>query len=112
MLVSQVESGKLEEDWSFLAPKTIPDPNAKKPDDWEDNENIDDPTDSKPEDWDKPEFIPDPDAKKPDDWDEEMDGEWAPPKINNPDYKGEWKPKQIRKRSKIDFRKKEILILN
>lgn len=91
----KVESGKLEEDWSFLAPKTIPDPNAKKPDDWEDNENIDDPTDSKPEDWDKPEFIPDPDAKKPDDWDDEMDGEWAPPKINNPDYKGEWKPKQI-----------------
>jgi len=91
----KVESGKLEEDWSFLPPKTIPDPNAKKPEDWEDNENIDDPEDKKPEDWDKPEFIPDPDAKKPDDWDDEMDGEWAPPKINNPDYKGEWKPKQI-----------------
>lgn len=91
----KVESGKLEEDWSFLAPKTIPDPKAKKPEDWDDNEKIDDPTDSKPEDWDKPEFISDPDAKKPDDWDEEMDGEWAPPKINNPEYKGEWKPKKI-----------------
>jgi calreticulin len=91
----KVESGKLEEDWDFLAPKRIPDPSASKPADWEDNEKIDDPTDSKPEDWDQPEFIPDPDAKKPDDWDEEMDGEWAPSKINNPAYKGEWKPKQI-----------------
>lgn len=91
----KVESGKLEEDWDFLPPKRIPDPSAKKPDDWEDNEKIDDPNDSKPEDWDKPEFIVDPDAKKPDDWDEEMDGEWQPPKINNPEYKGEWKPKQI-----------------
>jgi len=90
-----VESGKLEEDWSFLEPKTIKDPSASKPADWEDNENIDDPEDSKPEDWDKPEFIPDPEAKKPEDWDDEMDGEWAPAKINNPEYKGEWKPKQI-----------------
>lgn len=38
-------------------------------------------------DWDKPENIPDPDAKKPDDWDDEMDGEWEPPMITNPDYK-------------------------
>lgn len=91
----KVEAGKLEEDWDFLAPKQIPDPNAKKPADWEDEEKIDDPTDTKPEDWDKPEFIPDPEAKKPDDWDEEMDGQWAPPKINNPEYKGEWKPKKI-----------------
>lgn len=91
----KVESGTLEEDWSFLPPKKIPDPAAKKPADWDDNAQIDDPSDTKPEDWDKPEFIPDPDAKKPDDWDDEMDGEWAPPKINNPEYKGEWKPKKI-----------------
>lgn len=39
------------------------------------------------QDWDKPETIPDPDAKKPDDWDEDMDGEWEPPMITNPDYK-------------------------
>jgi calreticulin len=91
----KVESGTLEEDWSFLPPKKIQDPEAKKPADWDDNEKIDDPTDTKPEDWDKPEFIPDPEAKKPDDWDEEMDGQWAPPKINNPEYKGEWKAKQI-----------------
>lgn len=39
------------------------------------------------QDWDKPETIPDPDAKKPDDWDEDMDGEWEPPMITNPEYK-------------------------
>lgn len=85
----------MEEDWSFLPPQRIPDPAAKKPEDWDDNATIDDPSDTKPEDWDQPEFIADPEAKKPDDWDEEMDGEWAPPKINNPEYKGEWKPKKI-----------------
>jgi len=91
----KVESGDLEADWDFLAPKTIPDPDAKKPDDWDEREKIDDPTDTKPEDWDKPEHIPDPEAKKPDDWDDEMDGEWEPPMIDNPDFKGDWKPKQI-----------------
>lgn len=63
------------------------DPEAKKPDDWDEREKIDDPDDTKPEDWDKPEHIPDPDAKKPDDWDDEMDGEWEPPMIDNPEYK-------------------------
>ncbi|XP_013397065.1 calreticulin-like [Lingula anatina] len=91
----KVESGKLEDDWNFLPPKKIKDPEAKKPDDWDEREKIDDPDDTKPEDWDKPEHIPDPDAKKPEDWDDEMDGEWEPPMIDNPDYKGEWKPKQI-----------------
>lgn len=63
------------------------DPDAKKPEDWDDREKLDDPDDTKPEDWDKPEHIPDPDAKKPEDWDDEMDGEWEPPMIDNPDYK-------------------------
>lgn len=84
---AKVESGSLEEDWDFLKPKKIKDPEAKKPEDWDDREKIDDPDDSKPEDWDKPEHIPDPDAKKPDDWDDEMDGEWEPPMIDNPEYK-------------------------
>lgn len=91
----KVESGSLEEDWDFLPPKKIKDPEAKKPEDWDDRPKIDDADDTKPEDWDKPENIPDPDAKKPDDWDEDMDGEWEPPMIPNPEYKGEWKPKQI-----------------
>lgn len=60
-----------------------------------DRATIPDPDDAKPEDWDKPEHIPDPDATKPDDWDDEMDGEWEPPQIDNPEHKGEWSPKQI-----------------
>uniref|UniRef100_A0A671LM68 Calreticulin n=1 Tax=Sinocyclocheilus anshuiensis TaxID=1608454 RepID=A0A671LM68_9TELE len=83
----KVESGSLEEDWDFLPPKKIKDPEAKKPEDWDDRAKIDDETDTKPEDWDKPENIPDPDAKKPDDWDEDMDGEWEPAMIPNPEYK-------------------------
>lgn len=91
----KVESGELEADFDFLAPKQIEDPSAKKPEDWVDNAKMDDPDDKKPEDYDKPELIPDAEAKKPDDWDDEEDGEWEPPMINNPDFKGEWKPKQI-----------------
>lgn len=89
------QSGSLEEDWSFLPPQKIKDPEAKKPEDWDDRATIDDPEDTKPEDWEQPENIPDPDAKKPEDWDDEMDGEWEPPQIDNPAFKGEWKPKQI-----------------
>jgi len=91
----KVESGTLEENWDLLPPKKIKDPEAKKPEDWDDRATIPDPDDKKPEDWDKPEHIPDPDATKPEDWDDEMDGEWEPPMIDNPEYKGEWKPKQI-----------------
>ncbi|CAD5232677.1 unnamed protein product [Bursaphelenchus xylophilus] len=93
---AKVESGELEADWDFLPEKKIKDPDAKKPDDWDDNEYITDPEDTKPEDWDKPQHIPDPEAKKPEDWDDEMDGEWEPPMIDNPEYKGEWKPKEIK----------------
>lgn len=92
---NKVESGSLEDDWDFLPPKKIKDPEAKKPDDWDERPKIDDPEDKKPEDWEKPEHVPDPDAVKPEDWDEEMDGEWEPPVIQNPEYKGEWKPRQV-----------------
>ncbi|CAL8307478.1 unnamed protein product [Lota lota] len=91
----KVESGSMEEDWDMLPAKKIKDPQAKKPEDWDDREKMDDPTDTKPEDWEKPETIPDPDATKPSDWDEDMDGEWEPAMITNPEYQGEWKPKQI-----------------
>jgi len=90
------DHGSLEADWDFLPPKTIKDPDAKKPEDWDEREYIDDADDTKPADWDKPEHIADPDAKKPEDWDDEMDGEWEPPMIDNPEYKGEWKAKQIK----------------
>jgi len=83
-----VEKGELEKDWNFLPPKKIKDPAAKKPEDWDDKSHIDDPNDTKADDWDQPEYIPDPEALKPEDWDDEMDGEWEPPVINNPNYKG------------------------
>ncbi|GMT09211.1 hypothetical protein PFISCL1PPCAC_508 [Pristionchus fissidentatus] len=92
----KVESGDLESDWDMLPAKTIKDPDAKKPEDWDEREYIDDEADEKPADWEQPEHIADKDAKKPDDWDDEMDGEWEPPMIDNPEYKGEWKPKQIK----------------
>uniref|UniRef100_A0A3Q4HBM9 Calreticulin n=1 Tax=Neolamprologus brichardi TaxID=32507 RepID=A0A3Q4HBM9_NEOBR len=100
----KVESGNLEDDWDFLPPKKIKDPEAKKPEDWDDREKIPDPDDKKPEDWDKPENIPDPDAKKPDDWDDEMDGEWEPPMVTNPEYKDA--EKKMKESQEEDERKK------
>merc|ERR1712003_464452 len=84
------QKGALTDDWDFLPPKKIKDPEVSKPDDWVDTAKIDDPEDTKPEDWEKPEHIADPDATKPEDWDDEMDGEREPPMIDNPDYKGPW----------------------
>lgn len=45
----KVESGSLEEDWDVLPPKKIKDPEAKRPEDWDEREKIDDPDDKKPE---------------------------------------------------------------
>merc|ERR1711879_124809 len=84
------QKGTLEDDWDFLPPKMIKDPEAKKPEDWDERAKIDDAEDTKPEDYDQPEHIADPDATKPEDWDDEMDGEWEPPMIDNPEYKGKW----------------------
>lgn len=83
----KVESGQLEQDWDFLAPKKIKDPSQTKPHDWDDRPTIPDSSDKKPDDWDKPEHIPDPEATKPEDWDDEMDGEWEAPMIDNPEFK-------------------------
>merc|ERR1712156_880069 len=88
-----IGSGNLIDDFTFLPPKEIEDPDVSKPDDWVDEAMIADPEDKKPEDWDDvPEFIEDPEAEKPDDWDSEEDGEWEAPTMENPDYKGEWAP--------------------
>ncbi|CAG8797256.1 25503_t:CDS:2, partial [Racocetra persica] len=96
----------------------IPDPDAKKPDDWDEDApyEIPDEDAKKPEGWldNEPLNIPDPEAKKPDDWDDEEDGDWIPPTIsnpkceeapgcgewkrpnkNNPNYKGKWYAPQI-----------------
>ena len=37
----------------------LQDPDAKKPEDWDEREFIDDPADSKPADWEQPEHIAD-----------------------------------------------------
>lgn len=80
----KIESGSLEEDYSFLSPKTIPDPDAKKPEDWVNEPLIADPDDVKPEGYDDiPAKIPDPDSVKPEDWDEEEDGEWETPLVRS-----------------------------
>ncbi|KAG4190688.1 hypothetical protein ERO13_A07G045900v2 [Gossypium hirsutum] len=89
---------KKPEDWDERA--KIPDPNAVKPDDWDEDApmEIEDEEAVKPEGWldDEPEEIDDPEATKPEDWDDEEDGEWEAPKIDNPKCEtapgcGEWK---------------------
>ncbi|XXG79136.1 hypothetical protein AAC387_Pa09g0274 [Persea americana] len=91
------QSGNLSKDWDILPPRKIKDPEAKKPEDWDDKEYIPDPEDEKPKGYDDiPKEIPDPDAKKPEEWDNEKDGEWTAPTIANPEYKGEWEPKKIK----------------
>uniref|UniRef100_A0A8C9S4X2 Calreticulin n=1 Tax=Scleropages formosus TaxID=113540 RepID=A0A8C9S4X2_SCLFO len=89
----KVESGSLEEDWDMLSPKRIEDPGAKNAveihflKDWDKPEDIPDPDAKKPNDWDdemdgewEPPRITNPEYK----------GEWKPWKIDNPDYKGKW----------------------
>ncbi|XP_027125084.1 calnexin homolog [Coffea eugenioides] len=101
----------------LIPSKTIPDPDDKKPEDWDERAKIPDPDATKPDDWDEdapleivdedavkpegwlddePEEIDDPEATKPEDWDDEEDGEWEAPKIDNPKCAeapgcGEWK---------------------
>ncbi|KAL1364585.1 hypothetical protein HN51_012745 [Arachis hypogaea] len=102
---------------ALIPPKTIPDPDDNKPEDWDERAKIPDPNAVKPDDWDEdapmeildeeaekpegwlddePEEIDDPEATKPEDWDDEEDGEWEAPKIDNPKCDsapgcGEWK---------------------
>ena len=92
----EVQSGSLYDDFDFLEPKEIKDPEQSKPSDWVDNAMMDDPEDTKPEGYDDiPETIPEEGAEQPEDWDVEEDGEWEPPMVPNPEYKGPWKPRQI-----------------
>lgn len=46
----------------------------------------------KPEDWleNAEPLVPDSESRKPDDWDDEMDGEWEPKKVPNPECEGIW----------------------
>merc|ERR1712216_815010 len=91
----KVYEGSIKDDWEVLKPKTIDDPEDKKPSDWVEDAQMDDPDDKKPEDWVTEKRIVDAEAKKPDDWDDEEDGEWEAPMKDNPDYKGDWNVKRI-----------------
>lgn len=70
--------------------KFIPDPEqAEKPDDYDIKHGlslIPDPNAVKPADWndDEPEFVEDPSAHKPEEWDDDEDGVWLAPEIPNP----------------------------
>lgn len=70
--------------------KFIPDPEqAEKPDDYDIKHGlslIPDPNAVKPADWndDEPEFVEDPSAHKPEEWDDDEDGIWLAPEIPNP----------------------------
>jgi len=101
---------------SLIPEKTIPDPDDKKPEDWDERAKIADPVAVKPDDWDEdapmeivdeeatkpegwlddePEEIDDPEATKPEDWDDDEDGDWEAPKIDSPKCEsapgcGEW----------------------
>ena len=89
-------NGTLYEDFDILPAKTIKDPDAKKPEDWDERERIPDETDVKPEGYDEiPAKILDAEAKKPEDWDDEEDGEWEAPMVPNPAYKGPWVQKTL-----------------
>merc|ERR1711920_643553 len=66
--------GSLVDGWDFPKP-TIDDPDATKPEDWDDEDDGE---------WEPP-LIDNPDFK----------GEWTAKQIDNPEYKGEWKPKRI-----------------
>ncbi|RWW51853.1 hypothetical protein BHE74_00041767, partial [Ensete ventricosum] len=46
---NEKQTGSLYSDWDILPPKQIKDPDAKKPEDWDDKEYIPDPEDKKPE---------------------------------------------------------------
>jgi calreticulin len=89
-------NGTLYEDFDILPAKTIKDPAATKPEEWDERERIPDETDVKPEGYDDiPPKVVDPEAAKPEDWDDEEDGEWEPAMIPNPEYKGPWVQKQL-----------------
>ncbi|EZF33950.1 hypothetical protein H101_02494 [Trichophyton interdigitale H6] len=90
-------------DW--VDEEKIPDPEAKKPEDWDEDApfEIVDTEATKPADWldDEPTTIPDPEAVKPEDWDDEEDGDWVAPTVPNPKCEegsgcGKWEPPMIR----------------
>merc|ERR1712070_1139966 len=70
------------EDWELLKAKEISDPDDKKPDDWDDEEDGE---------WEAP--MKDNDAYK---------GDWYAKRISNPAYKGVWEAKKIANPEYVD----------
>ncbi|CAE7505692.1 crt-1 [Symbiodinium natans] len=91
----QIYEGSLKDDWDMLPASRIPDPSDHKPEDWVEQEKIEDPTDMKPTDWAQQAQIVDSHATKPEEWDDEEDGDWEPPMVDNPAFKGTWSPRMI-----------------
>merc|ERR1712137_1035416 len=60
--------GNIKDDWEVLKPKTINDPEDKKPGDWVDSSMTDNP---------------------------DYKGDWKGKRISNPEYKGVWEAKKI-----------------
>ncbi|OWK04547.1 hypothetical protein Celaphus_00002553, partial [Cervus elaphus hippelaphus] len=96
----QVAAGDVEDEWAFLPPKKIKAPYAQKPRKWDERLQIEDPEDKKPEteyipdpgakkpdnwneamdgEWEGP-LIPNLKYK----------GQWKPRTTDNPNYQGEW----------------------
>ncbi|CAJ1370751.1 unnamed protein product [Effrenium voratum] len=91
--MEKIYEGSLKEDWGMLPQREIEDPSDKKPSDWVDEEMMEDPEDSKPADWAEAKVVDS--TAKPAEWDEDEDGDWEPPKVDNPAYKGQWTAKKI-----------------
>lgn len=122
---SVVKAGNLLDEGAFVPsfnpPRYVPDPEEKKPLDWDDRQYIPDSKVTKPEDWDEteppqivdendarpsdwdesmPEMITDPNRERPEWWDEDNDGVWIAPMVENPECEnisgcGEWIPRMI-----------------
>ncbi|CAN6551080.1 unnamed protein product [Malus baccata var. baccata] len=79
---------------ALIPAKTIPDPEDKKPEDWDDEEDgVWEPTKT-----DNPKCSLAPGCgewKKPMKHNPAYKGKWSPPMIDNPSYKGIWKPREI-----------------
>jgi hypothetical protein len=86
--LAEIDDSEDEKPADWVDTKRIADPDATKPDDWDEDApyEILDEDAVKPEGWldNEPSTIPDPDAEKPEEWDDEEDGEWIAPTVSNP----------------------------
>jgi calnexin len=101
----EIDDSKDSKPDTWVDEARIPDPEATKPEDWDEDapfEVVDEEA-TKPDDWldDEPTSVPDPEAEKPEDWDDEEDGDWIPPMVPNPKCEdasgcGSWEPPMVK----------------